>query len=295
MVWHYDSTMPTPELLQLSDMSPRLRESLCVLEGIDPCQRLPQFTTRIELFIQNRSRCFLEFHVARFISTLSLPSSDPQAPHEALVDAMLLVGCYFSRSPSLAGYELSCLTHALTKLSQALKDTDRLHDYIRASNLIAFYYLSKGVAPFPNAQSNEISSVALGLYQEASQQLIASTHMAVTCGLHQIMSAVWRPPSPQQTQNKFLPPAANNIELGERIYTFWQVSSDSLVDTGPRRSILQTFCFDKMVAMAAEKKPYLTNGPQFDQYLAVTTPWPRSFVDYETVSIIVYFHLAMPT
>jgi hypothetical protein len=44
---------------------------------------------------------------------------------------------------------------------------------------------------------------------------------------------------------------------------------------------MQTFCFDKLVAMAAQTQPHLPNGP--DRYLSITTPWPRPLVDYETV------------
>ncbi|KAG8939742.1 hypothetical protein FRC04_005991 [Tulasnella sp. 424] len=200
--------------------------------------------------MQNREKCYFDLHVGRFIASLSLPPADPQAPHPTLVDAILLVGCYFSRAPSLAGYESGLLAAANSNLSTSFHHTDRLHDFIRASNLIAFYYFCKG------------------LYPEAYQQIITSCHMAVTCGLHQIPSSAWTPMGSGEDDDKFLPYPADVVEQGERIHTFWQA-----------------FCLDKMISMVVNRPAHLLGGPNADPLLQISTPWPRLLSDYETGTV----------
>ncbi|KAG8884810.1 hypothetical protein FRB98_002169 [Tulasnella sp. 332] len=73
-------------------------------------------------------------------------------------------------------------------MSVSISNADRLHDYIRASNLVAFYYFCKG------------------MYIEAYQQIIASGRMA--------------PEAPDQ----FLAHSRDGVDLGERIYTLWQTA-----------------------------------------------------------------------
>lgn len=57
------------------------------------------------------------------------------------------MGCYFHRSPSLTDYEVRFLAQARQELSASVRDTDRLHDFVRAANLVAFYYFCKGPSP----------------------------------------------------------------------------------------------------------------------------------------------------
>ncbi|KAG9019290.1 hypothetical protein FRB90_004297 [Tulasnella sp. 427] len=232
MVWNYDPIAIANLKIQPSDLTPRLREDL------------------IGIFMQNREKCYFDLHVGRFIASLSLPPADPQAPHPTLVDAILLVGCYFSRAPSLAGYETGLLAAANNNLSTSFHHTDRLHDFIRASNLIAFYYFCKG------------------LYSEAYQQIITSCHMAVTCGLHQIPSSAWSPMNGSEDNDKFLPYPVDGVEQGERIHTFWQA-----------------FCLDKMISMVVGRPAHLLGGPNADNLLQITTPWPRLLANYETGAV----------
>ncbi|KAG8907551.1 hypothetical protein FRB99_003709 [Tulasnella sp. 403] len=231
MVWNYNPAAPVTSVTQV-EMTPRLRENL------------------IQIFLQNRDKCYFDLHVGRFIASLSLPPTEPTAPHPALIDAILLVGCYFSRAPSLANYEIQFLSQALHQLSACFSETERLHDFVRASNLITFYYFCKG------------------MYTEAYQQVVMSCHIAVSCGMHQIISSVWRPASPRDEVNHFLAPPRDSIELGERIHTFWQ-----------------TYCFDKMVSMATSQPAHLIGGPGADPLLQVTTPWPKLLIDYETGNV----------
>lgn len=106
------------------------------------------FLHRIETFLHNRDKCCFDLHVGRFIAALARPPTDPQAPHPALVQSILLMGCYFSRSPALADYEVRFLAQSRQELSASLAGPEtlheKLHDYIRASNLVAFFYFCKG-------------------------------------------------------------------------------------------------------------------------------------------------------
>lgn len=86
----------------------------------------------------------MDIHVQRFIASLTLAPSDPKGPHAALVHAILLIGCYFSRSPGLADWEIRFLEQARRDMAASFSSADRLHDFNRASNLVAYYYFCKG-------------------------------------------------------------------------------------------------------------------------------------------------------
>lgn len=232
MVWNYDPTAIANVPIQPSDLTPRLRQDL------------------ICIFLQNREMCYFDLHVGRFIASLSLPPADPQAPHPTLVNAILLVGCYFSRDLSLAGYENGLLAAANNSLSTSFHHTDRLHDFVRASNLIAFYYFCKG------------------LYVEAYQQIITSCRMTITCGLHQISSSAWPPMGTNDGSDQLLSYPVDAVEHGERIQTFWQ-----------------TFCLDKMISMVVGRPAHLLGGLNADPQLQISTPWPRLLSDYENGTV----------
>ncbi|KAG8907403.1 hypothetical protein FRB99_004428 [Tulasnella sp. 403] len=193
----------------------------------------------IETFLQNRDRCCLDLHVGRFIAALSIPPNDHRALHPALVQAVLLIGSYFSRSPSMTDYEVRFLAQARHDLTLSVTNADRLHDFVRASNLVAFYYFCKGN------------------YTEAYQQVSASSNMAMSCGLHQIHSSVWRPGS--------------GMDDGDQQFLNHPVDN--------------TVCFDKVMSMVVGRPSHLANGPLADPAFRVTTPWPRLIQDYETAAV----------
>lgn len=177
--------------------------------------------------MRNRESCCIDLHVPRFIASLALPSTDARAPHPAFVQAVLLTGCYFSRSPSLGDYEIRFLAQTRREMAVSISGVDRLHDYVRASNLVAFYYFCKGA--LANDQSWHLLSPFTdkglpGMYLEAYQQITASGRMAVSCGLHQINSSIWRPPSRPEAPDQFIAHPRDGVDLGERIHTLWQVS-----------------------------------------------------------------------
>lgn len=98
----------------------------------------------IRIFFQNREQALFDIDPARFYHAYALPDTDARSPHPALVEAILLVGCYLSRAPSYAAYEDMLLRRAIQQLPSAFNEPDGRHDFLRASNLIAFYYLCKG-------------------------------------------------------------------------------------------------------------------------------------------------------
>ncbi|KAG9001685.1 hypothetical protein FRB90_011555, partial [Tulasnella sp. 427] len=204
----------------------------------------------IETFLQNRDKCCFDLHVGRFIASLSLPSEDLRGPHPALVQSILLMGSYFSRAPALVDYEVRFLAQSRQELSASLSDADRLHDYVRASNLVAFFYFCKG------------------MYAEAYQQIGNSARMVVTCGLHQIPSGVWHPATQPEGTDQFISHPVDSVDLGERIHTFWQ-----------------TVTLDRMIAMVVGQLAHLPNGPHADPNFRVTTPWPRLIHEYESGNI----------
>lgn len=68
-----------------------------------------------------------------------------------------------------------------------------------------------------------LCSAPPGMYTEAYQQVGQSVNMAISCGMHQIQSSMWRPASGPDELEQFLPYPFDNVDLGERIHTFWQV------------------------------------------------------------------------
>ncbi|KIO32542.1 hypothetical protein M407DRAFT_4494 [Tulasnella calospora MUT 4182] len=215
-----------------------------------PAPRVVQSTCYGIMRPLNRDKCCFDLHVGRFIASLSYPSTDNRAPHPALVQSILLMGCYFSRSPALADYEVRFLAQSRQELSVSFGGVDRLHDYVRASNLVAFFYFCKG------------------MYAEAYQQINQSVNVAVSCGLHQIASPVWRPaPHPQELE-QFLSHPVDNVDLGERIHTFWQ-----------------TVTLDRVIAMVVGHPSHLPNGPHADPTCQITTPWPRLIQEYESGNV----------
>ncbi|KAG8984699.1 hypothetical protein FRB93_006359 [Tulasnella sp. JGI-2019a] len=88
MTWNRPGVVPTPPP---TEMTRHLRQNL------------------INYFFLHREKCFFEVHVPRFTAALSLSSGNPNALHPALVNAVLLIGCYWARAASLATLESQLL------------------------------------------------------------------------------------------------------------------------------------------------------------------------------------------
>ncbi|KAG8864190.1 hypothetical protein FRB96_006011 [Tulasnella sp. 330] len=228
MVWFTPGSRPQPP----TQLTPHLRNNL------------------INLFFQHREKCFFEVQIARFNVALRTPPDNLDALDPALVTAILLLGCYWSRAASLVALEAQLLDQTKYELSASLVEADRLHDYVRGTNLLVFYYICKG------------------MYDEAEQQICNSARVAIACGMHQIVSSIYQPPTPSTPKGPLRPPR-DNIDLGERIHTLWQ-----------------TFNLDKMVSLIKMSPAYLLGGgPDVNPILVIDTPWPRLMIEYETANL----------
>jgi hypothetical protein len=97
---------------------------------------------RINRFIENRGALPMEFHVPRFLSSLSLPATDPKSPHPALLDAMCLMACYFERG-FFHQYEEYFLTRFRKSMQDSLAFADRLMDFVKASLIVSMWHFFK--------------------------------------------------------------------------------------------------------------------------------------------------------
>ncbi|KDQ07874.1 hypothetical protein BOTBODRAFT_38435 [Botryobasidium botryosum FD-172 SS1] len=174
----------------------------------------------IDLFLRHRHQCGIDFHVPRFLSSLSLPPD--KGHHPALIDTMCLIACAFSRTQHLRKHEQRFLSQARTHLAESLAQADRLLDFIRGSALLARYYAFRG------------------RFVESVDAISTCAKFTMACGLHKITSRVWNEHGAERArQNSLLPPPTDSIEVADRMYTFWMVfliertgsASDKLVST----------------------------------------------------------------
>ena len=171
--------------------------------------------TSLEIFFSHRHQCAFDCHLARFRASLHL--TPPHQPHPALMDAIYLMACYFSRLPHLSELEPHFLKRALAGISEALHQQDRMVQVLQASSLIAVYFFCQG-------------RVLEGYYHSST-----SARLAIDVGLHQIRPATeWSgiqsglggagPGSGFPTDATFpLPPVKDPIEHAERVAAFWQI------------------------------------------------------------------------
>ncbi|CEL54576.1 hypothetical protein RSOLAG1IB_07180 [Rhizoctonia solani AG-1 IB] len=171
----------------------------------------------IDLFMPHRHRCGFEVHIGRFLASLDLPIN--KRPHPCLMNAIFLLGCHYAPSGSLSHLEPMFLSRARTALAESLEHADRLKDFLFASALLACYFYFKG------------------RLLEGQHHNSAAVRFAMSCGLHQISSPVWRGSeyattatgsAPWQVTSmslrragSMLDPPRDPIELYELINIFW--------------------------------------------------------------------------
>ncbi|OBZ75980.1 Nitrogen assimilation transcription factor nirA [Grifola frondosa] len=170
--------------------------------------------TLLDIFFSHRQQCAFDVHEGRFRASLLLPTS--QQPHPAVVDAIFLLACYFSRSPPLAELESHFLKSSLKGIADALQHSDRIINVLQASCLIAVYFFSRG-------------RTMEGYYHSS-----IAARLAVGLGLHQIRSNEWfqyqfalagyqqEAASPLKAAVPLAPPL-DAIEYAERVAAFWQI------------------------------------------------------------------------
>ncbi|KAF8344134.1 uncharacterized protein EI90DRAFT_49727 [Cantharellus anzutake] len=220
--------------------------------------------TMLTVFTGHRHQAHFEFNIDRFLRSLSLPRGSPDRPHPCLMNAIYLFASHFSRSSHLSVHDGIFLARSRAGITAALQTKDRILHAIQAACIVSFYLFFKG-------------KVLEGYWMSG-----ATCRMAIACGLHQIKAAVSSdlaapstgasPIVNTGTKMIVLPEPKNNIELGERIHTFWQV-----------------WCVDKYGVLSTGFAPSLVDTPDIP-LLKIKTCWPpamRAFIN-ESISSIQY-------
>ncbi|KAI0628741.1 hypothetical protein C8Q77DRAFT_1238016 [Trametes polyzona] len=170
----------------------------------------------LDIFFAHRHQCSFDMHIGRFKAALLLPTA--QKPHPSLVDAIYLLGCYFSRSQTLNALEPYFLKRSLRGIADALQNSDRIVHVLQASCLLAVYFFWHG-------------RTLEGYYHSS-----IAARLAVGLGLHQIQSSAWfhlqftragyqqEVPAPLKASVPLKPPL-DEVEYAERIAAFWQIFS----------------------------------------------------------------------
>ncbi|KDQ07247.1 hypothetical protein BOTBODRAFT_149288 [Botryobasidium botryosum FD-172 SS1] len=183
-------------------------------------EEVPHFVKShlIDLFIRFRWRHSLEFNTRRLLDSLNASPSATNAVHPALVDAMMLSGCLYAEEGPRR-YERLLVSRLRKGLEQSVAHADRLFDCIRALALFgcylegrsrcAIFFLFKGSAWFnPGTDYRSL---------EARYYISGSMALSIACGLHTIQSLDLH----ASASTSLLNPAADLVELGDRINTFW--------------------------------------------------------------------------
>lgn len=233
----------------------------------------PSRNFMINVFLQHHESLPFDFHVPTFIARLH--SANPaERPHPAIIEAMYLMACYFVSRGSLSsphplalevstdpGVELPQLAelphleeHFLRRARNALVDSlsfsDRLMDFLRGSILVTQYLYLRG------------------RFLEGYHIHAGAAHLTLSCGLHRLSSQVFSADSAPGVQFAglgavLLPPPTNQLEVAERITTFWMIY----------------FC-DKMSSICAGFFGALPG--EGDGVDAITTVFPRRFEEHES-------------
>ncbi|KAK4686784.1 hypothetical protein P7C73_g3328, partial [Tremellales sp. Uapishka_1] len=194
-----------------------------------------------------------EFHIPRFFASLALPPQ--KRPHPCLLYSMYLMSSRISSSPSIRSLEQHFYSIAAKQLEEAISRADRLLDATKAATILAVYKYS-------HARYHE------GWMMTGQAAREDDARLAISCGLHQIASSVFKP-SPVPTDGRaalmavmrqrafVVPPPADAVELGERIWSFWSI-----------------YTVDRCGSISAQWPPAIPDD-------IVSTPYPRSLPEYE--------------
>ncbi|KAK8849759.1 hypothetical protein IAR55_005094 [Kwoniella newhampshirensis] len=200
----------------------------------------------LELFFSSMRLFGQEFHVPRFMASLTLPPA--KRPHPCLLYSMYTMASRISTSPSISQLEPHFYSIASRQLEEAIMHADRLLDACRASTILAVYKFSKA------------------RYHEGWMMTGQAARLAISCGLHHIQSSVFKPvqPSPNadlegmmRHRSYVLPPAKDPIEHAERIWAFWSI-----------------YICDRCGSISTQWPPVIADD-------VITTPFPRPLFEYE--------------
>ncbi|WWC95459.1 hypothetical protein V866_002323 [Kwoniella sp. B9012] len=201
----------------------------------------------LDLFFSGMRLFGQEFHVPRFMASLTLPAH--KRPHPCLLYSMYTLASRTSDSPPIRQLEPHFYKIASSQLETSIGMADRLLDATRASTLLAIYKYSKA------------------RYHEGWMMTGQAARLAVSCGLHQIPSSVFKPSNlphlnadlvgMMRHRSYVLPPPKDAIELGERIWCFWSI-----------------YVTDRCGSISTQWPPAISDE-------VVTTPFPRPLHEYE--------------
>lgn len=221
----------------------------------------------LDLFFSGMRMVGQSYHVPRFMArsaashlcrvatadklSLSLPPA--RRPHPCLLYAMYLTASRISTSPAIRALEPHFHTIAARQLDESIALADRLFDAVRAGTILSIYYFS------------------LARYHQGFMTTGTTARLALSCGLNQIPSSVFRPSTISndkradlvaimRQRSYVLPPPVDPVELGERIWAFWTV-----------------YTLDRCGSIASQWPPAIPDD-------IIITPYPKPLSDYELVS-----------
>jgi hypothetical protein len=164
---------------------------------------------RLNVFAAHRHQVGLDINVASLQAAIM--SGDTSGTHPALLNAIYLWACFFSRPGPLATRESYFVQATTDALNEALKHGAYLLDAVRASCLLALYFFCLG-------------RITDGAYhQSAAARLVLSWELFRAPAINQPITGCFS-----------LGPPRTVLEAGTRISTFWQVRGISPVRHGGR-------------------------------------------------------------
>ncbi|WVF68407.1 hypothetical protein IAT40_003172 [Kwoniella sp. CBS 6097] len=201
----------------------------------------------LDLFFSGMRLFGQEFHVPRFMASLTLPPA--KRPHPCLLYSMYTLASRISTSSPIRSLEPHFYSIASRQLEESIGHADRLLDATRASTLLAIYKYSKA------------------RYHEGWMMTGQAARLALSCGLHQIKSSVWKPSSilmensdligMMRHRSYVIPAAKDAVEHGERIWSFWSI-----------------YTTDRCGSISTQWPPAINDDN-------VCTPFPRPLHEYE--------------
>jgi hypothetical protein len=188
------------------------------------------------------------------------------------MNAIYLWACFVSRPDPLCQNEEHFLAQALDAQRDGLRTGDKVLDVIRATCLLATYFLSNGRILEGSYHASAASALAVqcGLHRDVSRDsgYLSSASAAAGSAASNASGMVASAGSPTSLHaySGDLKPSVNDYRDGERILTFWQV-----------------YNLDRCWSVALRKPCVIPDG--LDSWSSIGCPWPKNLEDYESVRI----------
>jgi hypothetical protein len=174
----------------------------------------------LSIFLPHRDQFNFDLDLERFEARLLLPSTDPDALHPCLVNAVALAACSCAGS-DLRAFETVFLERTQRQCERSLANADRLEHFLWSSVIVGWYWTRVG--KILNAHSVSTSEWALSRALNLNTNLIlfqAIAHWAIACDLHCI-------PDPeryvQHGDYGLLGPLRDIVHFAERVNLWWAI------------------------------------------------------------------------